>query len=254
MTWVRLDDRFPTHRKALAVGPVARDMYICLLCYCSLHRTDGFIPKTALKGKRAAMIAPGHLRPDRDILRLIRGSLVADRGDSYQIHDYLDWQKSSSEIEALIERKRQAGRIGGQRSGESRREAKLQHVASSRRSTREAPREPISSPISPYSPPSKGDSAVAVEDGRPPKRWTPGGPYLDAPDPARPYVWESAYGTRWEKYPQDAMHVDCPRPHNHWRGKCLRADRLAEFPAAKQCPAHRAGRAESMVPQRERAD
>ena len=28
MTYIRLDDRFPSHRKALAAGPYGRDLYV----------------------------------------------------------------------------------------------------------------------------------------------------------------------------------------------------------------------------------
>ena len=48
MTYIRIDDRFPTHRKALAAGPYGRDLYVGGLAYCSLHLTDGDRKSTRL--------------------------------------------------------------------------------------------------------------------------------------------------------------------------------------------------------------
>ncbi|KKK81567.1 hypothetical protein LCGC14_2812180, partial [marine sediment metagenome] len=48
MTWVRLDDNFPGHRKVLAAGPEAAWLHIEGLCYCAHQQTDGAIPGAAL--------------------------------------------------------------------------------------------------------------------------------------------------------------------------------------------------------------
>ena len=54
MTWAKVDDQFPFHRKSIAVGPLGRDLYVAGLCYAKRERTDGFIPAYVVKH-----LAPG---------------------------------------------------------------------------------------------------------------------------------------------------------------------------------------------------
>src|SRR4029077_20639904 len=47
MPWVRLDDGFAQHPKAVAVGPLGVAMQVAALCYCNRYLTDGFVSSSA---------------------------------------------------------------------------------------------------------------------------------------------------------------------------------------------------------------
>lgn len=109
MSWVKLDDNFPGHRKVLAAGPVAAWLHIEGLCYCAQQKTDGAILDAALskltqfsKPKAAKLAA-----------RLVEVGLWERNGAGYAIHDYLDYNPSKKSLEERREMKRRAGQAGG---------------------------------------------------------------------------------------------------------------------------------------------
>jgi len=107
---VLLDDNFPNHPKAIAAGRLARDLFVCGLCYCRKYHTDGFIPKKAIS---ALGCGPD---PKRDVEMLVRVGFwdVADGG--YLVHGY---QQMYADLDAKAaadekrEKRRAAGRKGG---------------------------------------------------------------------------------------------------------------------------------------------
>lgn len=100
MTWVKIDDRFPDHPKALALGD---DYDACVvlhlrgLCYCAANLTDGFIPSRIFKGYEDQIDA------------LVSVGLWKDARGGYQIHDYLDYNPSREKV--LEDRARGAERV-----------------------------------------------------------------------------------------------------------------------------------------------
>jgi hypothetical protein len=94
VTWVRIDDRYPTHRKMLRAGPLAIALDVAGMCYCAGHATDGFIPTEALAAaapflnKRQAMAAAGQL--------VNVGRWVPVDG-GWRIHDFLAYNPSAAE-------------------------------------------------------------------------------------------------------------------------------------------------------------
>src|SRR5262245_57987804 len=100
--WVKLDDNFLHHRKILVAGQLlgrngitrAVLTYIEGLCYAARYLTDGFLPLYFVQ----------HIKNDRHPLEVakifIRDDVLlwhtAEGG--FQIHDYLDYNPSSSEI------------------------------------------------------------------------------------------------------------------------------------------------------------
>jgi hypothetical protein len=105
MTWVNMDDNFHNHPKAIAAGPEGRDLYQASLGYCSRLLTDGHIPAAIVKHP-----APGLKRPTAIAARLVKVGLWETTSNGFQIHDYLDWNRSASEIKSKREsnRRRQA--------------------------------------------------------------------------------------------------------------------------------------------------
>lgn len=123
MTWVKLDDHFPDHPKVLAAGPLAAWLYVCGLAYASRYLTDGFVPAAQVPRladlKQASALAE----------RLVDAGLWEQTDGGYQIHDYLEYQRSAREVDELSAKRAEAGRRGGARSGEVRREANAKQVA-----------------------------------------------------------------------------------------------------------------------------
>ena len=94
MSWVRLDDVFPTHPKMIAAGGDAGWLHVCALCYCAEHLTDGVIPK--------AMVPrlSDRENPERLAARLVEVNVWQIEEDSYRIRDFLDYNRSRAEVES----------------------------------------------------------------------------------------------------------------------------------------------------------
>ncbi len=159
MPWVRLDEEFPDHPKVVTAGPLAGWLHVCALAYCNRHLTDGFVPHAQVPrlvnfagvveydedyGQVDLRDAP-EVDPYRLAETLVSLNMWEKRQGGYLIHDFLEYQPSRAEIEAQRKVKREAGRAGGLRSGESRRsrtEAEPKQSAKQTGSRTEADQEP----------------------------------------------------------------------------------------------------------------
>lgn len=88
MSWLKLDDNAPHHRKVLAAGDVGAWLWLCGLAYCQRHATDGHIPREAVPflgctGWKAALP------------RVLSAGLWRETGDGYEVHDFLEWNDSA---------------------------------------------------------------------------------------------------------------------------------------------------------------
>jgi hypothetical protein len=107
MTWVRIDDRYPTHRKMLRAGPLAIALDVAGMCYCAGHATDGFIPTEALAAaapflnKRQAIVTAQQL--------VNVGRWVPVDG-GWRIHDFLAYNPSAADAAADRDRRAEATR------------------------------------------------------------------------------------------------------------------------------------------------
>lgn len=90
MTWLKIDDNVPHHKKMLAAGPAAAWLWLCGVAYCQRHKTDGFIPREALPWL-------GVVKPQPLALVLVRVALWHVEGEGWRVHDFLDWNASSEE-------------------------------------------------------------------------------------------------------------------------------------------------------------
>lgn len=104
MAWVKLDDQFPTHPKIIEVGGDAAWLHVCALCYCGQHLTDGLVPK-AIVGRLSDRDDPQAL-----VARLVEVGVWIDRGDRYEIHDYLEHNPSREHVLAEREKRSVAGK------------------------------------------------------------------------------------------------------------------------------------------------
>jgi hypothetical protein len=131
MPWFKVDDRLPFHAKVLKAGNEAMGLWVRAGAWSTGHGTDGFIPQETAKilGRRASWS------------RLVDARLFVETDGGFRMHDFLDYNPSAevvadSRVEKS-EKKREAGRLGGKKSGEVRRsksaskhEAKPKHDAS----------------------------------------------------------------------------------------------------------------------------
>lgn len=107
MPWVNLDDEFPEHDKVDALSDAAFRLHVAGICYCNRRLTDGFI-RTA----KVPRLVPRFRRVTLD--ELLEAGMWIDHGGRFEIHDYLDWNRSRAEVEAERERKSKAGKKGAQ--------------------------------------------------------------------------------------------------------------------------------------------
>jgi len=128
MTWCRIECKLRENPKAVEVGRIARLVYIDAILYSAEHLTDGKIRRHALRFVSDVKDYPLSdeegfpFQCDEDVARLLVDVGLWDEvEDGWVIHDYLDYQPSRQEVEAVKARKAEAGRRGGRASGTARR-------------------------------------------------------------------------------------------------------------------------------------
>lgn len=124
VSWVRLDDRFPMHRKLRPITDAAFRLHVSGLCYAALNHTSGKIPRDDL-----ALVSDVK-RPAKAVLELEARGLWESTDTGWDVHDYLEYNPSAEEAQAVKDRRKKAGHIGGIASGRSRREANHEANAS----------------------------------------------------------------------------------------------------------------------------
>jgi hypothetical protein len=114
---MQIDLGIVEHPKMLAVAKENRWAWMEVLAYCRRNLTDGFLPE----------IIAARLNITRvELMDLTYAGLLDEVPGGWRMHDFLDYNPSREQIEAkraeLSEKRARSGRIGGMRSGESRRE------------------------------------------------------------------------------------------------------------------------------------
>lgn len=175
MPWVRKDDRMPWHRKVAPLSDAAYRLLDEAICWSSSNLTDGRIGAAELatiskrgKAKLAAELVSRDLWHTADMACPSEHCPPAGP-DGWVIHDFWDYNPSKAEVLAERERKAAAGRLGGVRSGRTRRarkEAQAKQPASADRSRKEAPAlsrneaQGFEPPSRPVPPPSQGEGGT----------------------------------------------------------------------------------------------
>ena len=125
MSWVKLDDGFYDHRKVVAAGAHGLALWVVGLAYCNRQpQRDGFIPD----GKVECLFPIPKAK--RVAARLVEVGLWVRVEGGYQVHDYHDFQPDAGRAAEISAKRAEAGRRGGARSGETRREANPKQIAS----------------------------------------------------------------------------------------------------------------------------
>lgn len=127
MTWLKVDDGFPSHEKVMALseGPCRGDaiaLWTFCGCWSSHALREGFVPKGVVRAYGFHPDAAGEL---------VRVGLWVEADGGYRFHDWADYQPSAAQVEerrrAGAERKaRSRARLSGAQSdarvGESQRD------------------------------------------------------------------------------------------------------------------------------------
>lgn len=100
--FVRIHHGYDEHPKVMPLSDAAFRAHIGAICWASRNEGRYRIPKT-VAGKK--------WRP-KVIRELLDAVLFEDRGDTYEVHDYLDFNRSAEEIAAYREARGEAGSVG----------------------------------------------------------------------------------------------------------------------------------------------
>lgn len=130
MAWIRLDENFPEHPKAVAVGGDACWLHVCALAYCNRNRTDGIVPAGAV-GRLS-----DRKRAEDLVDRLVAEGMWHRSGDqcasedcpafddipygSFALHDFLEYQQTRAELDEKHRQKVLAGQAGGRAAARAR--------------------------------------------------------------------------------------------------------------------------------------
>lgn len=154
MTWLRLDDQFHRHRKVAPLSDAAFRLHVTVMLECSAQLTDGRIDCALVPLLPRAPSTRAKL--EKISQELVQAGLWSRDGNSWVIHDFLDWNPSAEEVRRKREARAKAGKKGGIRSGEVRGQgkqtrSKLEAIASAKpkqnRSKIEAKSNPVPVPI-----------------------------------------------------------------------------------------------------------
>jgi hypothetical protein len=106
MAWMKLETAVARNRKFVKAGPGPSWLWVCGIAYCQESLTDGFIPEEALPylGVKSAANLVKHL---------VSAGLWDIIDGGWMVHDYLQHNRSSADIDALKERRAAGGKLGG---------------------------------------------------------------------------------------------------------------------------------------------
>lgn len=110
MPWAYLDDSYASHPKIVGLSDAAFRLHTAGILYCARHLTDGLIGCEV-----APTLVPRYRR--QALAELVDRCLWHSHLDAgvYELHDFLDWNRSRERVLAERERKRKGGRLGAQR-------------------------------------------------------------------------------------------------------------------------------------------
>ncbi len=112
--WWKAKARFPFNSKVMALSDAAFRLHVSVSCWCCDEVNDGMFSAAVPSGMPKA---PQGRDLTKAIREIVKAGLWKPTIDGYEINDFLKYNMSRAQWEALKER----GKLGGQRSGESRR-------------------------------------------------------------------------------------------------------------------------------------
>jgi len=156
MTWVRLDDGAPLHPKLYHAGVAAFGFWAAGICHSNRLLTDGVIPRADLP-----LVFVGTTIEEAERLAevLVSAGLWERVDGGWSVHDFHDFQPSRREVLRLRKLRSAAGRQGGVKSAERRKQLAsrvVKHAAST-----------LSNPDPSHPDPSRRSSPLPPNGGEP---------------------------------------------------------------------------------------
>lgn len=108
--YVQLSNMFwrsPKTFTLLRTNPAALGYFTVLLSWAGDNLSDGLLPSNVINGLFAV--------PQDSLAALLSVGFLEQRQNGYQIHDYLDWNRSKTQIEQEAEKKREQARLRKQK-------------------------------------------------------------------------------------------------------------------------------------------
>jgi hypothetical protein len=152
--WVKVDDRFPDHRKVFSAGAhlgphsTGRVLAIWLeaMCWTNYNKTDGFLPvetvRTFKHDRHPLKVAAAMVRECRRPDGTMGPGLWVEADGGFSVHDYGD-HNDREKFSRTSAARAEAGRAGGVKSGEARRYAKAKQLLRADDSNAEASPNPV---------------------------------------------------------------------------------------------------------------
>lgn len=136
MAWLRIDDGLFLHPKWVQTPAAARALWVTALSYCGKFANGGLIHPSLLPVLGGCV---------DDAEALVTSGLWERSGEAYQIHDFAQYNESSTprQREHISEVRAEAGRAGGYASGESRRSKRGQNEANTKQIEANRTPEPV---------------------------------------------------------------------------------------------------------------
>lgn len=104
MTWLKVDDRFPGHRKVRRLSDGAFRLHVTALCACAHDLTDGLVTRDDLDE------FPSVKQTGKHVAELVERGLWDEVEGGWVIHDYLDFNPSKADVDAEREAARERQR------------------------------------------------------------------------------------------------------------------------------------------------
>ena len=102
MSWVRLDDGFPGHRKVLPLSDAAFRLHVAALCHCNQQGNDGHMDRAALRVLSGYLAHPQKAAAASKELE--DSGLWEQTKTGWRIHDFLVYQQSADQKKASNQR------------------------------------------------------------------------------------------------------------------------------------------------------
>lgn len=104
MSWLRIDDKMPRHKKVRPLSDAAFRLHITALAHCCEEENDGVFKASDLD---VMVSIPRGRKLDAALRELEAGGVWTRQGDEWRIHDFLYWNPSSEERKAKREASKQ---------------------------------------------------------------------------------------------------------------------------------------------------
>jgi len=98
MTWAKLDDHFPFHRKIRPISDAAFRLHVSAICWCCEHLTDGHVEHDEVA------LCSDVKKPAAAVAELVKRGLWHETDTGWVIHDFLTYNGSRASMVAAREK------------------------------------------------------------------------------------------------------------------------------------------------------